>query len=55
MSQARQDLEARIGRPWSHEVSVLRLIASTDNGMVAFRWQIATFRACEPNPPEYDM
>jgi hypothetical protein len=55
MAQARQDLEAWIGRPWSHEVSVLRLIGSTDNGTVAFRWQITTFRAGDPKSPEHRM
>ncbi len=55
MSQARQDLEAWIGRPWSHEMSVLRPIASTDNGTVSFHWQITTFRAGDPKAPERGM
>jgi hypothetical protein len=45
VAEASEDFEARIRRPWSHQPSVLRRMAATDNGTVAFHRQIATFRA----------
>jgi hypothetical protein len=43
MAEPRQDLEAQIGGPGSHRVSVVRFVSVADNGMVAIHRQIAIF------------